>query len=229
MNTRDYLTKIDTNLQDRNAYKPLTYNPTIAIANYACTLIEYIHSQHIIEKATLEFILPSKNTRTPLFYGLSKTHKPDCPLLHIVSRGDGPTDHPSTYITHFIQPLASNLPSHIKDTKHFLNLIEKLPPLSSNAFFVTDYVTSLYTNIPHEECIAALIHLIEKYRHLLPTNSPPPHIVLAILDFILKHATFKFMDTHTQQSLVPPWELGWFLLMPTYFFISICIHYNIKN
>ena len=28
MNTRDYLTKIHTHLQDRNTYKPLTYNPT---------------------------------------------------------------------------------------------------------------------------------------------------------------------------------------------------------
>ena len=60
MNTKDYLTKIHTHLQDRNTYKPLTYNPTSAIVNDTCTLIEYIHSQHIIDKATKEFLLPSK-------------------------------------------------------------------------------------------------------------------------------------------------------------------------
>ena len=37
MNTRDYLTKINTNLQDHNTYKPLTYNPS-AIGNDTCTL-----------------------------------------------------------------------------------------------------------------------------------------------------------------------------------------------
>ena len=43
MNTKDYLTKIHTHLQDRNAYKPLTYNAASAIVNDACTLIEYMH------------------------------------------------------------------------------------------------------------------------------------------------------------------------------------------
>ena len=144
---------------------------------------------------------PSSEYPTPLFYGLPKIHKPDCPLRPIFSLCDGPTDHLSAYINHFIQPLASNVPSHIKDKKNFLNLIEKLPPLPSNALLVTADATSLYTNIPNEEGIAVVIHFIEKYRHLLPTNFPPPHIVHAILDFILKHSTFKFTDTHIHQIL----------------------------
>ena len=41
---------------------------------------------------------------------------------------------------------------------------------------------------------------MEKYKRVLPTNCPPPYIVL-ILDFILKHSTFKFMDTHIHQIL----------------------------
>ena len=57
-------------------------------------------------------------------------------------------------------------------------------------------VTSLYTNILPKEGIAAVIHVMKKYRHLLPTKCPPPHIVPVILDFILNHSTFKFMDTH---------------------------------
>ena len=44
MNTSDYVTKIDTHLQDCNTYKPLSYNPTSTIVNDTCTLIEYIHS-----------------------------------------------------------------------------------------------------------------------------------------------------------------------------------------
>ena len=75
MNTRDYLIKIHTNLQDRNTYKPLTYNQTNAIVNDICTLIEYIHSLHITDKVTKEFLLPPKNTRAPRFYGIPKIHK----------------------------------------------------------------------------------------------------------------------------------------------------------
>ena len=185
MNTKYYLTKIHTHLQDHNTYKPLTYNPTTAIINDTCTLIEYIHSQHIIDKATKEFLLLLKNTRTPLFYGLPKICKPGCPLRPIVSGCDGPTDHISAYVTHFIQPIASNLLSYIKDTNYFLNLIEKLPPLPPNALLIRADVTSLYTNSVHEEGIAAVIHFLEEYKHLLPTNYPPSHIVHIILDFIL--------------------------------------------
>ena len=170
MNTRDYLTKIHLHLQDRDTYNPLTYSPTSVIVNDTCTLIEYIHSQHIIDNATKEFLLPPKNTCTPLFYGLPKLHKPGYPLHPIVSGCDGPTDHLSTGDTHFIQHIASNLPSHVEDPKHFLNLIEKLPHLPPKPFFVTADVTLLYTNIPHQEDIAAVINFMEEYKRLLPTN-----------------------------------------------------------
>ena len=46
-----------------------------------------------------------------------------------------------------------------------------------------------------------MIHFMEEYKHLLPTNCPPPHIVCIILDFILKHSTFKSMNTHIHQIL----------------------------
>ena len=143
------IAKIHTHLQDLDTYKPLTYNPANAIVNDTCTLIEYIHSKHIIDTATKKILLPSKNIRTPLFYGLPKIHKPGCPLCPIVSGCDAPTGHLSAYITHFIQPFASNLLSHIRDTKHFLNLIEQPPTLSPNALLVKADFMSLYTNIPH--------------------------------------------------------------------------------
>ena len=49
MNTRDYPTKIHTHLQDRNIYRPLARSPTNAIVKDTCTLMEYMHSQHIID------------------------------------------------------------------------------------------------------------------------------------------------------------------------------------
>ena len=119
-----------------------------------------MHSQHIVDKATMEFLMPPKINRAPLFYGLPKIHKSGCLLRPIVSGCDGPTDLLSSYITHFIQ--SSNPPSHIKDTKHFLNLIEKLPSLPRISLFVTVDVTSLYTNIPHKEGTAAVIHFMGK-------------------------------------------------------------------
>ena len=114
------------------------------MVNDTCTLIEYIHSQHMIDKAAKKFLLLPKNTRIPFFYGLHKIHKPRCPLCPIVSGSYGPIDHLSAYNTHFIQSIANNLPSHVKDTKYFHHLIEKLQPLPPNAHLVTVDVTFLY-------------------------------------------------------------------------------------
>ena len=74
-----------------------------------------MHYQRVIDMATMEFQLPPRNTRLPLLFGLTKIHNSNCPLRPIVSGCDDPTDRLSAYITHFIQHLANNLPSHIKD------------------------------------------------------------------------------------------------------------------
>ena len=42
---------------------------------------------------------------------------------------------------------------------------------------------------------------MKEYKHLLPAGCPPPHMVRMVLDFILKHSTFEFMDTHIHQIL----------------------------
>ena len=97
MNTRDYLIKIHNTYQ--NTYKLLTHNPTNTIAHDAHTLIHYMHCQHIIDTTTMEFLPLPRNTCIPLFYGLPKTHKPNCPLCIVVSGCDGPTDNLSSYIT----------------------------------------------------------------------------------------------------------------------------------
>ena len=72
MNRRDYFTNIHTHLQEDNIYKPLTHISTSKITNDARNLIDYMHSGHIIGKATIEFLLPPKNTRAPLFYEIPK-------------------------------------------------------------------------------------------------------------------------------------------------------------
>ena len=200
MNTRDYFIKIHTHLQDHSTYRPLTHNTKSATTIDASTLIQYKDSKHIIDKAIMELLLPSKNTAhfSSMGYPNSQVRLPS--LLNI-SGSNGPTNHLSAYITHFILPLTSNLPLHINDIKHFLNLIQIFPLLPSNALLLTADVKSSYTNIPHENGITDVTHFMEKYRYLLTTSCPTPYIVLVILDFILKRITLKFMDTHIHQIL----------------------------
>ena len=83
------------------------------------------------------------------------------------------TDQLSHYLTHFIQPFEEMLFSYILDRKHFLQLLESLPPLPENTALVTSDVASHYTNIPHVEGIeSTTLHEIT-CQH--PTPRCPKH------------------------------------------------------
>ena len=195
LDTKDYIKKIHEHLDDTTTYKVMTYDPTPHIAYDVRTLIQYMHTFHYIDDVTKNFLMPHTPPRTPLFYGLPKVHKKDIPLRPIVSGCDSPTDNLSRYITHFIQPLVTHLPSYIKDTKHFLRIIHDTPTLPPDAFLVTADVSSLYTNIPHDEGISAVLHYINTHRQHMPANTPPDYIFEIILRHILDHSFFQFIDT----------------------------------
>ena len=88
--------------------------------------------------------------------------------------------------------------SFIKDTTHFLNKLEHLEQLPQNAFLVTLDVSSLYTNIPHNEGIDA-------YRHFLNTrdrnaSSISTETLCDLLRMILTMNNFSFNDKHYLQT-----------------------------
>ena len=92
------------------------------------------------------------------------------------------------------------LPSYIRDSKHFLQLLESLPPLPpENAILVTADVTSLYTNIPHKEGIESVLHYMKLHANILPPGAPSPHTIGILLKTILKNNNLSFMDKHFLQ------------------------------
>ena len=200
MDTDNYINQILTDhLSDINTYQPLTHNPTSAIATDTNTLIDFLLTKQHIDHSTAEFLRPPNPTRTPIFYGLPKTHKPGIPLRPIISGFDSPTDNLAKYITHFLSPLAELLPSHFKDSTDFKRYLNILPPLPPNAFLVTADITSLYTNIPINEGIDRVCEFIHNHRQHLPSYAPNTQVFRLILEHILKHNAFSFLDKHYLQ------------------------------
>lgn len=56
----------------------------------------------------------------------------------------------SKYLDSYFQPLIKKLDSFVKDTEHFVSLIEKCPVNKDTILVIMD-IRSLYANIPHEE------------------------------------------------------------------------------
>ena len=85
-----------------------------------------------------------------------------------------------------------NLPSYIRDTTEFINLIEttKLP---KECILASIDVSSLYTNIPHDEGKLAAIKALEEQENPDP-RQPPPEIIGELIDIVLQNNVFEFND-----------------------------------
>jgi len=108
--------------------------------------------------------------RIPVFYTLTKIHKPTPVGRPIISGCDGPTERISAFVDYLPQPITQVQTSYLKDTTDFINFLEKTK-LLSNTILVSMDVTSLYTNIPQEEGINTVC---EAYKDFHQGNPPYP-------------------------------------------------------
>ena len=127
--------------------------------------------------------------RIPLFYTLTKIHKPVLTGRPIISGCDGPTERISLFLDHILQPITKAQKSYFKDTTQFINFTEKRK-VPNNVILVSMDVTSLYTNIPQEEGINTVCKAYEAFYKNdtpIPTNS-----LRGLLRLILQENSFQF-------------------------------------
>ena len=155
-----WLDECNRQLNDAKFYRQLDGNITDTIQQRVTVYIERMFNDSYIDEKTKK--VPSTNKRP------------------IVSSNSHPTERISQFVDYHINPLVSTLDSHIKDTTDFLNKLSNLGNLPNNAILVTLDVSSLYTNIPHNQGIDAC-------RHFLDTR-PNKHIPSETLcDWSLTH------------------------------------------
>ena len=124
---------------------------------------------------TKKWLLQTPNPpRIPVFYTLTKIHKPKPVGRPIISGCEGPTERISSFVDSLLQPLAKVQKSYLKDTTELINFIE-MTKVPENIFLVSMDVTSLYTNIPQEEGITVVCNLCKVFHK---NNSPIPTALL---------------------------------------------------
>ena len=133
-------------------------------------LIQSLLQEGHIDDMTAKWLsLTPDPPRIPVFYTLTKIHKPTPVGRPIISGCDGPTERISAFVDHLIQPIAQKQASYLKDTTDFLNFIEKTK-LPKSTILVSMDVTSLYTNIPQEEGITTVCEAYEEFYEENPSS-----------------------------------------------------------
>ena len=201
----DYEAEALRQLNNPIHYKSLTYDPTVPIAKQSNDFVEELKNKTLIDDNCHRWaLLDLDQVRTSVFYHLPKVHKDPLkpPGRPIVSGCNGPTEKLSKLVEHWLQPLVQQLQSNIKDTTHFLQIVEGwktcYSPLPPEALLVTIDVVGLYTNIPHPEVALSLTDSLATNRHLVP-EAPPTALFLKIIDHILKNNVFQFDGKFFQQ------------------------------
>ena len=83
MDRQEYISKAN-NLLSQDTYKTIQQDPTNTIKNKLVTICKRVKSQTGLSNQMYKAMYPM-GCFPPMFYGLSKIHKPDTPLRPIVS------------------------------------------------------------------------------------------------------------------------------------------------
>ncbi|CAJ0966974.1 unnamed protein product [Ranitomeya imitator] len=93
------------------------------------------------------------------------------------------------------KPIASSLPSFIKDTADFIRVCRDIT-LTGQELLITCDVESLYSNISHAHGIKALSFFLDR---LNGTNRLHDSFIVDLLNFVLHHNYFLFDRTYHKQ------------------------------
>ena len=166
-----------------------------------------------IDQQAYSYLLP-RRSRPAWLYILPKIHKSkqNPPGRPIVSANSHPTENISQFVDSHLNPLVPKLSSYIKDTTHFLKKLDDLKELPPGSLLVTLDVSSLYTNIPHNEGIEACRKALNSSDHLSRSHLK----TASICDLIISNSTI----TITSNYMGLQWALVWPLLMQTYLWVT---------
>ena len=109
MNKRDKTQKGQILLDDRNNYTPLEEPMLEAISQKVKQITEELYQGNYIDEMTVKWLSQTPNPpRVPVFYTLTKIHKPTPDGRPIVAGNDGPTERIPAFVDSILQSIAKS-------------------------------------------------------------------------------------------------------------------------
>lgn len=204
MDRTQYVREVERQLTDTHYYKKLKNPIYLDTTPMVKEIIRKIEGKHLITRKQAEYLLGSTTPRERRFYILPKIHKDIQkwtipyeipPGRPIVSDCNSETYHTAEYIEFFLNPLSKKHSSYIKDTYHFIQIIQSLNIPHSKFLFFTMDVSNLYTNIDIDKGIEVIKKFLKRY----PDKNRPDEELIQLLDINLRRNDFVFNDQYYLQ------------------------------
>ena len=160
-NKSNKIQEAEVQLENREHYQPLEAPMVSNRQTKVDQIIDKLHPGKHIDDMTKKWLAQTPSPpRIPVFYTLTKIHKPVPVGRPIISGCDGPTEKISSFVDTLLQPIAQKQQFYIKDTTDFISFIENTK-IGQDTILVAMDVSSLYTNIPQEEGIKTVCKAYE--------------------------------------------------------------------
>ena len=189
-------------LHDRNSYDSIEKNPVPQVeARAKRALLETIRGK--LPDKTIKELTPG-HSRTPVFYGVPKDHKPSVPLRPVISACGGPTEKTSTLLERILKQLLKFVPSHLWDTRDFLRRVSthsQQAGIQEGSIFFSIDVVNLYGSIPISEAIEAVEAKLEAYGDEIDTFGLSKEDISTLLKQSLGDNVFTFNQAYYRQKL----------------------------
>lgn len=195
MNTTDYEREAVRQLSDARFYETIDNDPTLRLANDLKRYVKTNGRREGLSSRDIDLLVPDE-PQCPDFYLLPKIHKsyslPDQlpPGRPIVASFGCVTERISAYVDYYLQPIVQSQSSFIKDTQHFLSVLRETR-VPAGAILVTIDVNSLYTEIPHNEGLAALTRFLQERSE---PRVPSTNFLVKLAECVLTMNIFRFAN-----------------------------------
>lgn len=197
MDTQDYDNKMKLHLEIPAHLKlknNIDYDPNENLNQYLLLIMElkpYLNKKQYIG-------LYEAQNEKGIIYGLPKIHKKEVPMRPIISQVKSLTNRLHRYIQQLLKIGELQIPNIIKDTTDFINKLNTYNAnINENTYLVTLDVESLYTNIPIDWGIEAIIeHYTETLKfwccYDIDIKPIPPRLLKKTLEFALQNCFFTY-------------------------------------
>lgn len=176
-------------LSDTSTYWLLDVYPINLFQSTLTRIIDGGVSLGIIDDKQADYLVPT-SPQIAVFHSFPKIHKGwfPPPLRPIVAGIGSLNEHLCAWLDRYLQLLIPLLPGYLRDTKQVLNALDQ-QVWQTSARWITAYVTSLYTAIPHSGALQALHWFLYVYSNY---DIELQSYLLQVTEYLLAQFFFLF-------------------------------------
>ena len=203
MDRAQYISEAHRQLSDERYYQRLAHDPLHEVIDRLHTVLTILRGRGHLSNALYAYLDPyqNENRRLAAIYFLPKVHKnPPTTGRPIVSLCGTPLERPAEIIDQFLLPIVRTQSTYTKDTADIIYKILHAP-LPPNCILCSWDVTSMYTNISHEEAELCIKEVLTKnWQKIHCPGTINFGGLLELVSLVLKENVFEFDGAYFRQK-----------------------------